>query len=99
MSRWGLIHHMTSHMSVYIMIRFYDIIIAFLLDANSNEYVSVCDYGFIDGKKPPILNKKQKKKLWVSISEKLLKLNKKTRKKTERLDQWKTFETWWENKK
>ena len=74
----------------YMIIRFYDIIIAFFLDTSSNDHIKVRVYGFVYKKKPLKFSKKLKKKPCILIGKKPPKLNKKIRKKTWAFDQYKT---------
>ncbi len=49
--RLGYIYYITSYMINHVIIWFYDIIITFFLNANSDEYINIWDYNFVDRKK------------------------------------------------
>ncbi len=42
---------MTGYVTDYMIIKFYNIIIAFFLDANSDERIGIWDYSFINEEK------------------------------------------------
>ena len=76
---------MTDHIIDYMIIKFHDILITFILNINFDKYIGIWDYSLAK-KKYPKPNKKLKKKLYILISKKFPKLDEKIKKKTKRFN-------------